>query len=70
METKIILNRHYIDDETVKVNFNILGKRYLLVLHHGDILHAEIWHSHNKRKDLVKEHYTAKDIGRGNFIKD
>jgi len=69
-EAKVFINRHYINDETVSVNFNFKGKRYLLVVWHGDILRAEIWHSHNKGNYLVKEKYKPSDIRRGNFIKE
>lgn len=69
-EAKVFINRHYIDDETVKINFNILDKRYLLVVWHNDIIHAEIWHTHNKGKYLIKEKYKPSNIRRGNFIKE
>lgn len=70
LSTEVTVNRSYISNETVQLNFNISGKRYLLCVSNDDTMECEIWHSHTKGNYLVKEKYRDTDIIRGKFIKE
>ena len=68
--TEVEVHRSYIDDESVKLNFTIFNKRYLLVVPADAKLNTQIWHSHNKTNSLVKESYSLNDISSGKFVKE
>lgn len=70
VEAEVTVNRSYISNELVQLNFNIKGKRYLLCVSNDDTMSCEIWHTHNKGNYLVKEKYANTDIIRGKFIND
>ncbi len=67
VDAQVVVNRSYIDDESVKLNFNVKGKRYLLVVSVLD-QSCQIWHSHNKFKNLQKIPYKDTEILVGKFL--
>lgn len=63
----VSVNRSYVNDETISLNFRVKGKRYLLVLfvNTGE---CQIWHSRNKFNTLQKNPYTVQEVMSGKFL--
>lgn len=65
----IKINRSYIHDDYININFNFHEKKYLLSVANitKPLLECEVWNTHNKAKILVKQQFSREEFLNGKF---